>query len=140
MNLSIIIPSQDIMVNTKRYSKLKYYEYYIEECPEWSLVIYDFVDRKDIKVILEENIKKGKQLEIDIKLVIEGRLFSSNFERHFENIKQSIILGLKLFDSRIRDKKYYYREIQLLNEYSKMLFRLNTLCQYYSEEKKLWWN
>lgn len=144
MNLltSIKIPSPDIMVKIpKKCYNYNYYNYCsIEECPEWGSVIYDFIDRKDIKVILEENIEKGKQLEIDIKLVIEGRLFSSNFERYFEKIKASIILGLELFSSRSIDKKYDYGEIQLLNEYSNMFFRLNILCESYSEEKKLWWD
>ena len=147
MNLSIILPNH---TNTIHYSyKKQYRKDYIqdyvcvecmemdykdcENCLEWSLVCYDFMNNKDI---LEENIEKGEQLEKDMKLVIEGRLFSSNFENYFEKIRNSIIIGLK----KIKKDKYNLDEIFLLNKHAYMFDRLNKLCQTYSESKKIWWN
>lgn len=153
MNLSLILPNH---INTIDYSyKKQYRKDYIqdyvcmecmecmemdckdcencENCLEWSLVCYDFMDNKDI---LEENIEKGEQLEKDMRLVIEGRLFSSNFEKYFEKIRNSIIIGLK----KIKKDKYNLEEIFLLNKHAYMFDRLNKLCQTYSESKKIWWN
>lgn len=140
MNLSIIIPTSANIIKKER---CEYLENYINDdydCPEWSLVIYEFIDNNDIKNILEENIEKCKQLEIDMKLVIEARLFSSNFEKYFEKIRNSIIVGLKLFSSRREKDKYTYEEILLLRKHEYMITRLKNLCQEYSESKKIWWN
>jgi len=141
MNLSIIIPtSTNIVNNKKRYEYYSYDIYDIDDCPEWSLVMYELMDNNDIKNILEENIEKGKQLLIDMKLVIEGRLFSSNFENHFKKIKNSIIDGLKLFSSRRHKDTYSYEETLLLRKHTFMFLRLKQLCEQYSESKKIWWN
>lgn len=140
MNLSIIIPTSANIIKKER---CEYLENYINDdydCPEWSLVIYEFIDNNDIKNILEENIEKCKQLEIDMKLVIEARLFSSNFEKYFEKIRNSIIVGLKLFSSRREKDKYTYEEILLLRKHEYMITTLKNLCQEYSESKKIWWN
>lgn len=144
MNLSIIIPTSNNMIKTKKKRYDEYSEYsenYIDkDCLEWSLVMYEFIHNNDIKNILEENIEKGQQLEIDMKYIIEGRLFSSNFERHFEKIKNSIINGLKLFGSRREKSKYTFEEILLLRKHEYMIIRLKELCKNYYESKKLWWN
>lgn len=143
MNLSIIIPTTHNIITYKNINSVTN-DLTPEcpeclECPEWGSVIYDFMNKNDI---LKENIEKGYQLEIDMKLVIEGRLFSQNFEKYFEKIRDSIVLGLKIVSSRDEERKEEYKDEYkiLIMKHTQMLYRLKKLCQDYFESKKIWWN
>ncbi len=138
-DISIIIPTEDIMYKTyiSRYEDYYEYEYSYEECDnkEWSTVFYEILNDYEI---LNNVIKNGEELYEDMNYIIDSRLFSSNFETHFENIKDTIILGIDTFLTRKKKNKYnkIYNEAYLLNKIN----NIRKLTDKYYNMKKIWWN
>ncbi len=134
-NITITIPTESLM-----YYKIPKYRLItspqLPECPEWASVLFDELSREELLKFIYDT---QKDLEAYIDESIIFRDFSKEFEKYYHTIKKTVLIAIKIYNS--KDLPYKsVKESMLLTKIKKSSDELIKLRKLYDYNKSIWCN